>query len=82
MQVVSFSTLQDDIGVFTGARRYRASLELPEMPLIKGEYTVYVYLMDEHNLHPFDTRIVQGAFVIDNAAYEIGLIKAEHRWQT
>ncbi len=80
VQVVAFSTLQDEEGVTTGSRRYRRVLELPEMPLIKGEYTVYVYLMDEHNLHPFDTKVLSGAFVIENADYEIGLVKAEHRW--
>jgi lipopolysaccharide transport system ATP-binding protein len=82
VQVVSFSTLHDDLPVFTGKRRYRATLELPEMPLVKGEYTVYVYLMDEHNLHPFDTRILQDAFAIESASYEVGLIKADHRFRT
>ncbi len=80
VQVVAFSTLHDEVPVMTGERRYRRVLELPEMPLIKGEYTVYVYLMDEHNLHPFDTKVLPSAFVIENAAYEIGLVKAEHRW--
>ena len=36
--------------------------------------------MDEKNLHPFDVRILEGAFMVENASYEIGLIKAPHRW--
>jgi ABC-type polysaccharide/polyol phosphate transport system ATPase subunit len=80
VQVMAFSTRLDGLAAFTGQRKYEATLELPRLPLLKGEYTVYVYLMDEHNLHPFDARILSAAFVIDNASYEIGLIRAEHRW--
>jgi lipopolysaccharide transport system ATP-binding protein len=82
VQVVAFSTLRDELPAFTGSRQYHAALEMPRMPLIKGEYTVYVYLMDESNLHPYDVKILESAFVVDNASYEIGLIKAEHHWQT
>lgn len=81
VQVVAFSTLNDGFDPLTGGRLYRAVLEMPELPLIKGEFTVHVYLMDEKNLHPFDVKILEGAFVVDNASYEIGLIRAEHRWQ-
>jgi len=80
VQVVSFSTVRDALPPFTGERRYRTVLEMPALPLIKGEYTVYVYLMDEANLHPYDARILESAFVVDNPSYEIGLVRAEHRW--
>jgi len=36
--------------------------------------------MDEHNLHPYDTKVLPGAFVIESSVYEIGLMKAEHCW--
>jgi len=80
VQVVSFSTYEDEVPVFTGQTRYRASLEMPALPLIKGDYTVYVYLLDEHNLHPYDVRILPEAFAIESDSYRIGLIRAEHRW--
>lgn len=80
VQVMSFSTLQDGLTAWTGATSYEAELSVPKLPLLKGEFTVYVYLMDEHNLHPYDARILKNAFVVENASYEIGLIRAEHQW--
>ncbi len=82
VQVVAFSTLVDGLPAYSGGRHYRVELEMPRLPLIKGEYTVYVYLMDEANLHPYDARILERAFVIDNPDYEIGLIRAAHDWRT
>lgn len=80
VQVVSFSTLESGLEAFTSQRHYRAGLEMPRLPLVKGEFTIYVYLMDEKNLHPYDVRMLEGAFMVENASYEIGLIKVEHRW--
>ena len=64
-----------------GRRRYRARLEVPELPLLKGSFTVYVFLLDESALHVFDRRILRGALVIDNPEFVAGLLRTEHRWQ-
>ena len=80
VQVMAFSTLHDGLPVFRGARDYDLRLEIPHLPVIKGEYTVYVYLMDEAGLHAFDARILEGAFAIESPNYEVGLIKVDHSW--
>lgn len=79
-QICAFSTSKDGLPAFRGLSAYSVTLELPEVPLIKGEFSVYVYLLDENSLQPFDVRVLQRAFRISAASYEIGLIKVEHRW--
>jgi lipopolysaccharide transport system ATP-binding protein len=56
------------------------TLEVPELPLIKGEFTVYIFLLDEEGLHVYDTKIMQDAFEMEQDGYEVGLIGVEHGW--
>jgi ABC-type polysaccharide/polyol phosphate transport system ATPase subunit len=81
VQVLSFSSRQDGLAPAGGHRRYRARLEIPELPLLKGSFTVYVFLLDESALHVFDRRILRGALVIDNPEFVAGLVRTEHRWE-
>ena len=67
---------------FTGKRRYRVRLELPELPMLKGRYSLYVFLLDEEGLHVYDQRILPGAFSIDSQGYHFGLVEVEHFWHT
>ncbi len=80
VQVMAFSTLHDDLPPFRGATSYETRLEIPHLPVIKGEYVIYVYLMDEAGLHAFDVRILERAFAIESPQYEVGLLKVEHSW--
>ncbi|MDX1630747.1 MAG: ABC transporter ATP-binding protein, partial [Thermoanaerobaculia bacterium] len=80
VQVASFTTLDGGGGPFTGRREYRARLRVPELPLVKGNFDLYVHLMDEHGLHPFDMVIETRAFRVTGDEYEIGLVRVPHRW--
>ena len=80
VQVLSFSSHQEGLAPATGHRVYRARLEVPELPLLKGSFTVYVFLLDESALHVFDRRILRGALVIDSPGFVVGLVRTGHRW--
>jgi ABC-type polysaccharide/polyol phosphate transport system ATPase subunit len=82
LEVSSFSTLEDGRPPFSGARRYRARLEVPDLQLIKGQFTIYVFLLDGHGLHVFDRAIERNAVSVESARYSIGLLKLPHRWQS
>jgi ABC-type polysaccharide/polyol phosphate transport system ATPase subunit len=82
VQVASFSTFHDGLGGFRGRRTYRAVLELPQLPLVNGEFSVFVFLLGEQALHHYDARVLRGAFSIHGDAYEIGLTRIPHRWRT
>jgi ABC-type polysaccharide/polyol phosphate transport system ATPase subunit len=81
VQVMSFSSRQQGLAPFTGRRGYRARLAVPEMPLLKGAFTIYVFLLDESALHVFDRRMLRGALIVDPPEFVVGLVRAEHRWE-
>ena len=64
-----------------GDTRYRLRLSIPRLPLVKGEFTLYVFLLDESALHVYDERIVPAAFRVDSSAYRFGLVDVDHAWE-
>ena len=78
-QVCAFSTHRDGLDALEGS--YRLRLELPSLPLQKGELDLYVFLMDEEALHAYDQRIVPQAVRVDPARYSIGLLDPPHRFE-
>jgi lipopolysaccharide transport system ATP-binding protein len=55
-------------------------LEIPRLPLVKGEFTLYIFLLDERGLHIYDQRILQSAFTVRSPVYAFGLVEVEHAW--
>jgi energy-coupling factor transporter ATP-binding protein EcfA2 len=80
IEVFSFSTHADGLPPFRGERRYAARLRLPRLPLVKGEFTLYIFLLDEEGLHIYDQRVLQRAFRVQSPSYSFGLVRAEHSW--
>jgi ABC-type polysaccharide/polyol phosphate transport system ATPase subunit len=81
VEVCSFATHHDGRPPLSGLRRYRATLLVPELPLIKGEFNLYVFLLDEHGLHVHDQALIRPALVVESPAYRFGLFRAEHDWE-
>lgn len=82
VQVCSFASHQDGRPCFTGRRRHRARLVIPELPLVKGEFSLYVYVLDETGLHVYDQEYLPAAFAVTSPSYRFGLLQAAHRWVT
>src|SRR5262249_34007634 len=80
VEVASFGTHLDGMVAFSGARRHAVRLLLPSLPLVKGEFTVYIFLLDEGGLHIYDQKLLGRASPVASPAYAFGLIRAEHRW--
>jgi lipopolysaccharide transport system ATP-binding protein len=80
VQVASFPSWIRRPEPFTGGTRYRVRLRLPSLPMVKGHFDVYVHLLDEHGLHPFDLVILSRAFRVTGEEYEIGLVRLPHDW--
>ena len=80
IEVCSFATHLDGLPARTGERRYAARLRVPDLPLLKGDFTVYVFLLDGEGLHIYDQRRLPRAFSVQSATYSFGLIRAEHAW--
>ena len=80
VEVCSFATHLDGLPARTGQRRYAARLRIPEMHLVKGEFTVYIFLLDGEGLHIYDQRRIPRAFTVHSPTYAFGLIRAGHVW--
>ncbi len=81
IEVCSFATHVDGLSPFTGERRYAVRLRIPRLPLVKGEFTLYVFLLDAAGLHIYDQRRLPRAFTVHSPAYAFGLIRADHDWE-
>ena len=80
VEVCSFATHLDGLPPMTGERTYSARLRIPSLPLVKGEFTLYIFLLDEEGLHIYDQRRIPGAFTVHSPTYAFGLIRAAHLW--
>jgi lipopolysaccharide transport system ATP-binding protein len=80
VEVCSFATHLDGLPPLTGERAYTARLAIPRLPLVKGEFTLYIFLLDEGGLHIYDQRVIQSAFNVRSPAYAFGLVQVEHAW--
>jgi lipopolysaccharide transport system ATP-binding protein len=80
VEVASFGTHVDGLPAIGGGRRHGVRLLLPSLPLVKGEFTLYIFLLDDMGLHVYDQRLIPRAFTVESPAYSFGLIRADHRW--
>jgi len=80
VQVCSFATHHDGLEPFPAGAR-QARLHLPELPMLHGEFALYVFLLDESGLHIYDQLVVPGAFQVTSEAYRIGMVAVGHEWQ-
>jgi ABC-type polysaccharide/polyol phosphate transport system ATPase subunit len=80
VEVCSLSTHADGLPPRTGRSRYAVRLRIPKLPLVKGEFTVYIFLLDEEGLHIYDQRILRRAFSVVSPSYAFGLIHVDHVW--
>src|ERR1700686_3970925 len=81
LEVASLATHLDCRPPMTGRTRYRLGVVLPRLILVKGEFTLYVFLLDEVGLHIYDQRIFRRAFGVHSPGYAFGMVTLEHHWQ-
>jgi len=79
-EVCSFISAQQDVEPWTGRTSYRARLEVPALPLAKGDFKLYVYVLGEDALHIHDLKIIDSAFSVVSREYVFGLVRVPHRW--
>jgi lipopolysaccharide transport system ATP-binding protein len=80
VEVLTLSTRDLGLPPLTGERRYRGVFEIPDLPLQKGEFVLYAFLLDERQLHVYDRRLLRPAFGIETGPYEFALLRVPYRW--
>jgi lipopolysaccharide transport system ATP-binding protein len=81
LEVASLATHLDGRPPMTGRTRYRLGVALPRLTLVKGEFMLYIFLLDEAGLHIYDQRVYRRAFAVHSPGYAFGLVAVDHRWQ-
>ncbi len=56
------------------------TLYLDNLRLLSGEFTVPIWLFDEHGVHRFQERPAAQNLIVANRTKDIGLYLQEHRW--
>jgi lipopolysaccharide transport system ATP-binding protein len=59
-----------------GLARFR--VELPDLHLLPGAYSVRFHALDPEGLRIFDT--LERGFVVRGASRELGVVRLKHRW--
>ena len=80
VQIMSFSSHRSGHEPVTGGGEQALQLWIEELPLLRGEFEIYLFLLDEAGLHLYDQRRVPGAFTVESDEYDIGLVEAPHSW--
>lgn len=81
VEVCSFATHQDGLAPLRGGTGHSVRLRIPSLPLVKGDFTIYVFLLDEEGLHVYDQRMIQHAFTVQSPSYSFGLVRVDHAWE-
>ena len=81
VEVASFLSHRSDAGPWTGSTHHTVRLEIPELPLVKNTFKLYVFLLAEDGLHIYDTRILEDAFTIEYEDYPFGIVAIPHQWR-
>jgi ABC-type polysaccharide/polyol phosphate transport system ATPase subunit len=81
VEVASFLSHRSDAGPWTGSTHHTVRLEIPQLPLVKNSFKLYVFLLAEDGLHIYDTRILEDAFSVEYDDYPFGIVAIPHRWR-
>ena len=81
LQCFAVGTHGDGLPPLAGRNEYELSVQLQNVPLLRGDYSLIAFAGDENAITVFDRRDVRPAFSMSGERFEIGLIDINHRWQ-
>jgi lipopolysaccharide transport system ATP-binding protein len=79
-QCFAVGTHADGVEPLSGRSEYELTVELRNVPLNRGDYSIIAFVGDENALTVFDRRDVSQAFAMGGDRFEVGLISVDHRW--
>lgn len=73
-------THDDGLEPLAGSNEYDFVVQLRNVPLLRGDYSIIAFAGDENAMTVFDRRDIRPAFSMSGERYEVGLITVDHRW--
>jgi lipopolysaccharide transport system ATP-binding protein len=81
--IASSSTQADGLELMRDtAGRGTATIAFPNIPLLKGEYFVGVYLLSENGIHIYDGAANVATLHFSQSSLEQGVVSLPHAWQS
>jgi ABC-type polysaccharide/polyol phosphate transport system ATPase subunit len=80
-EVLTLTTKALGLAPFSGQRRYAGAFSVPDLPLVKGEFVVYAFLLDERMVHVYDRKVLRPAFRMECGPYDFALVELPYHWQ-
>jgi len=81
LQCFAVGTHADGVQPLSGRTEYELTVQLLDVPLLRGDYSIIAFVGDENAITVFDRRDLRPAFSMTGERFEIGLISVDHRWQ-
>ena len=82
MGVASAGTVNDGVAISRDAQgNGRTTLLFPSVRLLKGEYTLNLFLLCERGLHTYDCALGYGLLEVSQQGLEQGLVSLSHHWR-
>ncbi|MCK5945513.1 MAG: ABC transporter ATP-binding protein [Planctomycetes bacterium] len=57
------------------------NLHIDKLCLLSGEFTLPIWLFDEHGVHRFHERPAEQTLIVQNRTKDLGLFLQDHRWE-
>ncbi len=74
------TTMQQGLEPVIGLGKVNALLEIPGFPILSGEYSLFVYLLDDHGIQVLDMAEGVCRFSVRSDPSEMGIVALEHHW--
>jgi len=79
--IASSGTLNDNVPLtLSPSGKGLASIEFPNIPLLKGIYTIDIFLLCEQGLHAYQTIKQAAKLIVIQSDLEIGIVSLPHSW--
>jgi lipopolysaccharide transport system ATP-binding protein len=81
MHITSCTSFHDRVAWRATAGALTACVRVPTIPLMRGEFTVDVFLMCERAIHVYEHVVHAARFNVIATGAEVGLVRVPHHWE-
>ncbi len=75
------TTKQQGMKPVSGTDSLTAVLKLPELAILSGEYSLFIYLLDDHGIQVLDMAEGVCPFSVRADNSEMGMVALDHKWE-
>ena len=81
MHVSSCASYHDHVDLVSQSGAFCIDLYFPKFPLMRGIYTVDIFLLCERAVHVYEHIVQAARFEVLSSGPELGIVRLPHRWE-